>query len=152
MMLAVNDIKRTFVTWLVTMPLGFKCNWEDHMVVYPEGTVRLYLYTAANEYCITGTIKNYLGATVSARMKSPGEDWVRGSDLHDGPFNAETWERIMHAIVMHEMIPVVRPVALQDRFRKPHKVAEVGGIINAANSPDQRNPNEQGYSAAVSGE
>ena len=33
----------------------------------------------------------------------PGETWTRGSDLADGKFNRETWERILRDIIRNEL-------------------------------------------------
>lgn len=46
----------------------------------------------------------YLGCNVSARKARPGEDWVRGNDLPDGPLNEKTWMMILNAIINYEMV------------------------------------------------
>lgn len=46
----------------------------------------------------------YLGCVASSRKQRAGEDWTRGSDLPDGPFEWGTFERIMQAIVGYELV------------------------------------------------
>ena len=46
----------------------------------------------------------YLGAVVSSRKPRAGEDWTRGTDLADGSYSKETWQRIMADIIGHEMV------------------------------------------------
>ena len=48
--------------------------------------------------------EGYLGAVVSNRKDWAGETWKRGADLADGPYNNETWQRIMADIIGHEMV------------------------------------------------
>ena len=76
----------------------------------------LFLYTDENCYYINGIERtngdHYIGCGVSARKKRAGEDWVRGNDLPDGPFNKETWNKIVYAIVNYELVklsPFVKP-------------------------------------------
>ena len=58
--------------------------------------------------------ENYLGCTASCRTQRPGETWTRGSDLPDGKFNQETFDKIIFAVVGYELVelaPVHEPVA-----------------------------------------
>jgi len=57
----------------------------------------------------------YLGCQVTARKMRPGEDWVRGNDLADGPFNEETWRRILNTIVNYELVKL-------SKFTKPEDI------------------------------
>ena len=81
----------------------------------------LCFYT--DEYCyyirtkVTNNGNNYLGCQVNARKKRPAENWVRGNDLPDGPFNKETWNKIIYAIVNYELIKL-------SPYQKPDEIPE----------------------------
>lgn len=74
---------------------------------------RLSFKTARNSYAIVGkpahplrppgSDMGYLGCVVSAREPRSGETWTRGSDLADGPFTEETWNRIVQDILSYEL-------------------------------------------------
>lgn len=59
----------------------------------------------------------YLGCQVTARKMRPGEDWTRGNDLADGPFNEDTWRRILTTIVNYELVKL-------SKFTKPTDTPE----------------------------
>lgn len=59
----------------------------------------------------------YLGCVVTARKMRAGEDWNRGNDLADGPFNEETWKRILATIVNYELVQL-------SKFTKPTDTPE----------------------------
>ena len=70
---------------------------------------KLCFYTEENRYFITAIEKTkgeegYLGCAVEARKIRPGEGWVRGNDLPDGPFTRKTWDIILNAIVSYELV------------------------------------------------
>jgi len=72
---------------------------------------QISFYTDNNIYCIIAICreeedKSYLGCTVSARKSRPGEDWQRGNDLPDGPFNNKTLEQIKNGIIAYELEPL----------------------------------------------
>ena len=78
-------------------------------------------YTEENVYYISAVDREdggYLGCTVMTRKERPGESWKRGNDLPDGPFNEETWNSIIRAIVRYEI------VKLSD-FRKPESLPDI---------------------------
>ena len=81
----------------------------------------LCFYTEEHLYCINAIErpagKSYLGCTVSTRKARAGEDWLRGNDLPDGPFNKETWNRIIYAIVNYELIKL-------SKYQKPDVIPE----------------------------
>ncbi|MCK5602495.1 hypothetical protein KAR91_11510 [Candidatus Pacearchaeota archaeon] len=81
----------------------------------------LFLYTDENRYYINAIERsdgeNYIGCNVSARKTRAGEDWTRGNDLPDGPFNKETWNRIIYAIVNYELVKLTP-------FKKPDTIPE----------------------------
>jgi hypothetical protein len=85
----------------------------------PEEQSRTYtIYTEENQYTIVAVEKkdgdNYLGCSATARKSRPGEGWLRGNDLPDGPFTRKTWDRIVYAIVSYEMVKL-------SPFQKPDK-------------------------------
>jgi hypothetical protein len=67
---------------------------------------RLRLWTQRNRYTITfgpSSVESYLGCVAVNRFWRIGEDWHRGSDLPDGKFCEETWDRIMKGILAYEL-------------------------------------------------
>ena len=82
---------------------------------------RLCFYTDENEYYINAIErdggKSYLGCYVRSRKMRAGEDWVRGNDLPDGPFNQETWNKIIYAIVNYELVKLTP-------YQKPDTIPE----------------------------
>lgn len=81
----------------------------------------MFLYTEEHCYLINAITrtdgKNYIGCNVSSRKSRAGEDWTRGNDLPDGPFNKETWNKIVYAIVNYELVKL-------SPFRKPDDIPE----------------------------
>lgn len=65
-------------------------------------------FTTDHEYVITAKDvegeDGYLGCQVSTRKPRAGENWTRGNDLPDGPFNRETWDRIIFGVVKYELV------------------------------------------------
>ena len=79
----------------------------------PEGSeyrLRVRLYTNDHVYAIVAHDRSkdngYLGCVASTRKPRAGEDWTRGNDLADGPFNRETWEKIKNDIIAYELVPL----------------------------------------------
>ena len=74
------------------------------------------IYTSEHKYHIFASDRQndegYLGCQVSARKSRAGEDWIRGNDLPDGPFNEKTWNRIVRSIVNYELV-------ILSKFTKP---------------------------------
>ena len=70
--------------------------------------VVLYIYTDSHYYSIVAIDKvnddGYLGCQASTRKPRAGEDWTRGNDLPDGPFNRETWQKIKDGIIAYELV------------------------------------------------
>jgi hypothetical protein len=81
----------------------------------------LCFYTEEHQYIISAIERpggnSYLGCGVLTRKERAGEDWKRGNDLPDGPFNKETWNRIIYAIVNYELVKLTP-------FRKPEEIPE----------------------------
>ena len=104
-----------FLVWIEELS-RFGGNPIDAMVLdeTPRSVAKAKFFTERHEYTITarpGTKTEghaedggYLGAVVSNRKSWAGEDWKRGSDLADGPYNNKTWQRIMADIIGHEMV------------------------------------------------
>jgi len=85
-----------------------------------EFKVRARLFTEKYQYNLTAIDRynnsGYLGGTVSCRAPRPGEDWLRGSDLPDGPFNRDTWISILNAIIGNELLELEGlPVSMSRR-------------------------------------
>jgi hypothetical protein len=88
----------------------------EDLGVAGEVSKRVGFYTEEHEYHISAIErpagKSYIGCNVLARKARAGEDWQRGNDLPDGPFNKETWNRIIYAIVNYELVkltPYIKP-------------------------------------------
>ena len=77
------------------------------------------LYTDEHKYQIVAIDrigeKGYLGCQVSTRKYRAGEDWLRGNDLPDGPFNLDTWNRILNGIIRYELVAL-------SKYLKPDKI------------------------------
>jgi len=80
-------------------------------------------YTEEHQYIIKaierfdGDKKSYLGCQVSSRKPRAGEDWTRGNDLPDGPFERKTWDSILNAIVCYEVVKL-------SQFQKPDEIPQ----------------------------
>ena len=79
------------------------------------------LYTDQYMYVIVAIDREsddgYLGCGVSTRKQRAGEDWQRGNDLPDGPFNRDTWNKILNAMINYELIKLteyVKPTNLPE--------------------------------------
>jgi len=86
-----------------------------------EHEMKVRIYTEANQYEIRGVDRKeddgYLGCGVKARKARAGEDWTRGNDLPDGPFNRETWNKILNAMINYELVPLtkyIKPTTLPE--------------------------------------
>lgn len=83
--------------------------------------LRICFYTEEHQYIIRARdVKNedgYLACGVVCRKARPGEDWIRGNDLPDGPFNEDTWNNILKGIIRYEMVKL-------SEYRKPNNQPE----------------------------
>lgn len=75
---------------------------------HDEIKLHMMLYTSNNMFNITGSVnlmgdRSYLGCTASSRTSRIGEDWTRGSDLADGQYSKETWDRICFDMLSYEL-------------------------------------------------
>jgi len=73
------------------------------LIVNQDERITIIFFTATYKYCISARKDHYLGCTASCRKSRPGETWRRGSDLPDGEYNEETFEKIVRKIVSYEM-------------------------------------------------
>ena len=77
---------------------------------YDAGRVYFKLATGRNTYTISARLSasddGYLGCIATSRKARAGENWLRGSDLPDGPLARETWDRILAAILRYEIVPI----------------------------------------------
>jgi len=82
-----------------------------------EHRLRVRLYTNDHVYTIVaherGKDDGYLGCVASTRKPRAGEDWTRGNDLADGPFNRETWGKIKNDIIAYELVPITPKVEMK---------------------------------------
>lgn len=84
-----------------------------------QPAVLLHIWTEKRSYSIVGKPqrrdegdelrRSYLGCTMSNRAPRAGEDWTRGSDLHDGQFTEAGWLAILTDIAGFEAQPVHVP-------------------------------------------
>ena len=77
-----------------------------------DGRGSVILCTEAHTYHLSFT-DDYLGAMACTRTYRAGEDWTRGNDLPDGKFTREVFDRIIHAMLVYELVelaPVREPV------------------------------------------
>ncbi len=79
-------------------------NIKRTMLIVDQGErIKIIFFTATYKYSINARKDNYLGCTASCRKARPGETWTRGSDLPDGNYDEETFEKIVRKIVGYEM-------------------------------------------------
>lgn len=82
---------------------------------------RFCFYTNEHQYFIlaierfAGDAESYIGCQVSTRKPRAGEDWTRGNDLPDGPFEKSTWDNILNSIVCYEVVKL-------SKFQKPDEI------------------------------
>ena len=73
-----------------------------------ENTFKIKLWTSNYQYSIVAIPTklnkiSYLGCTMSTRISRVGENWDRGSDLADGEFSEETFNKIIYDIISCEI-------------------------------------------------
>lgn len=98
--------------------IGKHANGQNVEILTDEiDEVRVRLYTNNNSYgisarvrSISGLERGYLGCIASSRKPRAGETWTRGSDLADGPFTLETWNKILGDIVAYELVEIHKTV------------------------------------------
>lgn len=70
-----------------------------------SNNVAYLICTEEHSYSISANA-TYLGCIASARRCRAGENWTRGNDLPDGPFDRSTWEAIKDAIIRFELAKI----------------------------------------------
>ena len=111
----MKNWRSQFTEWLKEI-----CPWdkaEDYIEFVsdsnPPLVVKVRIYTHDYRFSIIAKEREgrepYLGCQVSNRKHRAGEHWTRGSDLPDGKFNRETWEKIKNAIIRYELVKIVKP-------------------------------------------
>jgi len=88
-----NVDSQTIIFWDLDEVERFKCLFYTDTYIY---SITGYQGTEKNP-------KGYLGCTASTRKPRPGEDWNRGSDLPDGSYCKETFDKIIRGIVGYEL-------------------------------------------------
>ncbi len=86
---------------------------DDFCIIMDLGKDRcaVHIATNKNKYTI-GARKSlidggHLDCVLSTRTSIFGEDWTRGRDLHDGKYSQETWNNIIHDILVQELVSSV---------------------------------------------
>lgn len=101
--------EKQFKAWIESLcryghePLRY-VQWDQRQSTDGE-TTKMWarVFTDRYSYSISAG-PNYLGCIMSARKARAGETWTRGSDLPDGKFSEETWQKIVLAIVSYELV------------------------------------------------
>lgn len=93
----------------------------EHYKNDDQSSIRLCFYTEEHQYIIRAIDEKgedgYLACGVVCRKPRPGEDWSRGNDLPDGPFNEKTWNEILRSIIRYEIVQL-------SEYRKPDYIPE----------------------------
>jgi hypothetical protein len=115
------------------------------------GHLRYILCTDSHTYYIHAT-PTYLGCGANSRKTRAGEDWHRGNDLPDGPFNHETWEAIKDAIISYELVklePVYEPVGTEGEGVMPPPPGPCPTCVGGPSLPglSDPTPEDEGESA-----
>jgi len=110
--MTLEQMEKQLVEWLGEFRFDF--DYETEKQERPDGhsVFRVRIYTFTNKYSIAASPPDYLGCIASARKPRAGEDWTRGSDLADGPFSRETWDKILTDIVAYEVVKIHRQEAV----------------------------------------
>lgn len=123
-------------------------NIDDYVFVdEKERHGRLVLFTPERKYVLVFRppddkgYAGYLGGQCLCRKLEPGEDWERGHDLLDGPFNKETFDSILRNIIATELVPLSRPVrclydaAFAEQWAKEHKAGSPEDVPQPETAP-----------------
>ena len=107
---SMEDLQKWLDEDLARFGANNMIEWEWLQETFPR-RARITLWTKNFKYGIVAVEKTrhdagtpYLGGSLSSREPDPGEDWLRGRDLSDGPFIRETWQRILADIVSWELV------------------------------------------------
>lgn len=78
----------------------------------PEDVLKLKWYTRDSLISVTVRLpspeheRGYIGAVRECRSPRPGETWVRGNDMADGPYAHETWLRVIADAAFCDLLPL----------------------------------------------
>ncbi len=80
----------------------------EEKVILATTELNITIYTLMKAYTINiveqlTVRKNYMKCSVQNRAPYPGETQLRGSELVDGEFDSETWNRVLCSIVNNEL-------------------------------------------------
>jgi len=98
----LNEVEKQLREWLSQMKYRKGDHWSPY-IKRENDIIRVRLFTDRNVYGIVAK-PTYLGAMASSSKPRVGEDWTRGNDLADGPFNHDTWVKILSDIVSYELV------------------------------------------------
>jgi hypothetical protein len=104
-----SDLKE----WM-TRDIARYSNLDHHAIIhFASNHLKVQIFTDNNEYSISArrdqTDQGYIGCSSKCRKARAGEDHRRGSDLADGPYNEQTWRRILADIVSYELVRIHVP-------------------------------------------
>ncbi len=97
----MENWKEQFEQWVEEL-VPFGRVGEYVQFIYDERRTRARIFTDSHQYQISAS-ETYLGCEASSRKWRAGEDWHRGNDRHDGPFNQKTWDAIVRDILRYEL-------------------------------------------------
>lgn len=138
------EAKKQLIVWLDNAFGDVGVDWNNYIVDVISDLskeknkfFRAYVFLGHCRYLISVHIyenrKSYLGCIMNSTRYLVGEDWMRGSDLSDGEFNRDTFDKIIRDI-------------LRTQFRKVETTdgkVQVGNrtsrTINMANQEDDEN-------------
>ena len=115
----MKEIESQLRTWLKEI-CPYPVDVENYFVLFLDKRQvdnekwNVYFYTHNYRYHLVATSNGYFGCTAQCRKSVAGEDWFRGSDLADGPFSLETWERIKKDIIKHELVKVSKRAIIKN--------------------------------------
>lgn len=85
---------------------------------FTQSVMEFSFYTSEFKYKIyaidRSTDDGYLGCQAIARKIRAGENWNRGNDLGDGPFNETTWQSILNRIINYELVQLSKYIKPAD--------------------------------------
>ena len=115
----LDELRATLIEWLNELKIWRIPNqkWEDYVEPEPresgEQTVMIKIFTDNYQHHINAHLhpdgKASLLASAWTRKPRAGETWNRGNDLHDGPFDRETFDKIIKDFFAYEIVAKVKP-------------------------------------------
>ncbi len=100
---SIKDLRNWMVGDLLRPNIQIKTAPQSSTEKHFQATI----FTASNSYSISAIErehgKSYLGCIAKSTRFRPGEDWLRGNDLPDGPLRHKTWRDILAGIIRYEL-------------------------------------------------